>query len=122
MERATDRSTWDAAMQTFISADAEFQAFLPEYREIEQAREVAEGKAANDLPGWGAAVERLEDLGDKAHDARWSLMAMPAPDLPALRWKLEHLLELEGDSVAPWSAEAIADTVADMRRLIVEAG
>lgn len=75
-------------------------------------------KSIRDFLDIDAINEEWEELADRAHDARWNLMAMPAPDLPALLWKLEYLLADEGDGVSPWTAQAVEQTVADMRRLL----
>lgn len=60
----------------------------------------------NAKPGRHADGEALEQLMD-----------MPAPDLAALRWKLEQLHEGDGGMPA-WTAEYIAQTYADVARLM----
>ena len=54
-------------------------------------------------------------------DAEAALMDLPAPDLAALRWKLDQTLRIDGDSTPCWSAEYVRQTVADFRRLCGEA-
>lgn len=77
--------------------------------------------AIRDRLGYDEADEKADELGDREHDARWALMNMPAPTLPALLWKLEYLLTSDESGCASWSNEAMAQTVADMRRLLGEA-
>jgi hypothetical protein len=61
--------------------------------------------------------ERSEELGDALSDAEAALMNTPAPDLAALRLKLERLPEKDGDMPA-WSSSYIAQTFADVARLL----
>jgi len=66
----------------------------------------------------------IERLSTELSDAQSSLMGMEAPDLAALRWKLDHVLEIEcpddvdGGSTPCWSAHYVAQTVSDYRRLL----
>ncbi|WP_072384062.1 hypothetical protein [Novosphingobium sp. NDB2Meth1] len=73
-----------------------------------------------------AASEPLnEDLADQLcdieSDARWELIGMPAPDRPALLWKLEYLFQGSNGSLDPYNLEHLAQTIADCRRLLGEA-
>jgi hypothetical protein len=64
-----------------------------------------------------AADERSEALTERFLEARDTLMDMPAPDLAALRWKLEQLPENDGD-LAPWTGAFVRQTFADVARLL----
>lgn len=64
--------------------------------------------------------EKADELCDIESDARWALMAVPAPDRPALLWKLEYLLQGSNGALDPYNIEDLAQTVADCRRLLVE--
>jgi hypothetical protein len=64
--------------------------------------------------------EKADELCDIESDARWALMAMPAPDRPALLWKLEYLFQGSNGTLDPYTLESVAQTVEDMRRLLVE--
>ena len=65
------------------------------------------------------AEEKWEALGEAVYEAAWALMAVPAPDGPALLWKLDYLMEVRPDgSISNYSAESSGQTVADMRRLL----
>ncbi|MDP9414186.1 MAG: hypothetical protein M3Q08_08840 [Pseudomonadota bacterium] len=70
--------------------------------------------------GYNEGEDRSDALAEVAYDARWKLISdIPAPDLPALLWKLEQLLKVdEDDSVTPWSHDATQQTMADARRLL----
>lgn len=81
----------------------------------------AQLEAIRDRLGYGEADEKADKLGDREHETRWALMDMPAPTLSALLWKLEYLLTSDEGGCASWSDEAMAQTVADMRRLLGEA-
>ena len=71
--------------------------------------------------GMDKADQRWEELGERVSDAEAALMNLPAPDLAALRWKLDQALRIDGDSTPCWSAEYVRQTVADFRRLCGEA-
>lgn len=90
---------WSAAMVRFRIAERAYQDCV-------SAEVVDDGKA--------------DELCDIECDARWALMRMPAPDRPALLWKLEYLLEGSNGSLDPYTLENVAQTVEDMRRLLVE--
>lgn len=77
--------------------------------------------AIRDRLGYGEADDKADKLGDREHETRWALMEIPAPTLPALFWKLEYLLASADAQTGSWSNQAIAQTVADMRRLLGEA-
>lgn len=63
---------------------------------------------------------RAEELGQQVADAREELMNIPAPDLRALRWKLEQLRDEDGD-VAAWTASYVEQCFADIARLMGDA-
>ncbi|CAH0496622.1 hypothetical protein [Novosphingobium sp. CECT 9465] len=72
-----------------------------------------------------AASASLDDheadrLCDIENDIRWELIGMPAPDRPALLWKLEYLFQGSSGSLDPYNIELLAQTLADCRRLLVE--
>lgn len=56
-----------------------------------------------------------EALGQRAYEAKWALMELPAPDGAALLWKLGVLLD--ADSIA-WEEKAVSPAMADARRLL----
>jgi hypothetical protein len=72
----------------------------------------------DDRTGQSAAAERADEAADALSHAQGALMRMPAPDRTALHWKLQHLLEVDHDSTAGWSADYVEQTKADMRRLL----
>lgn len=104
--------------RTWSSADpdatkARYRAALDSVRTWRDANERHDRES-----GMVAAEDRWEALGDEVDEARTALMALPAPDLAALQWKLAHLLSTENGSVAPWSDEYVAMTKTDMVRLL----
>lgn len=68
-------------------------------------------------------MDRLDDkaeaLGDALADAQGVLMAIPAPDLSALRWKLDHLTN-RGEGWDSWSDDYVRQVNADIARLLPE--
>lgn len=49
------------------------------------------------------------------------LMAMPAPNAAAVRWKLDYLLASDGKETTPaWASSFTAQAVADYRRVLGE--
>jgi hypothetical protein len=82
-----------------------------------------DAEARNDRDtGMAEADERYEAFGEAIADAESALMDIPAPDLEALRWKLDQLLEPNSEhSTAAWSRDYVAQTVADYHRLLGDA-
>ena len=69
--------------------------------------------------GMDEADDRWEVLGERVAEAECALMDTPAPDLAALRFKLDHLLEPDSEgSTACWSRDYVAQTIADYQRLL----
>lgn len=82
----------------------------------------AQLQAVKDRHGYDAAMNKADQLGEANHDATWALFEIPAPDLAALRWKIDHLFGASEDcEVEPWSAEVMKTFLADVRRLMPEA-
>lgn len=93
----------------------------------EDARRLASPKAA-----WDALIARLAEVEaqesvvdddiDEAGDLIEKIMAMPAPNADAVRWKLDYVLDTKdgsfSDSYAPSYLE---QTIADYRRFLGEA-
>lgn len=77
-------------------------------------------KAIRQRLDFDTAQSRWDDLANCACDARWFLMDMPAPDISALRWKIEYLLEDKGDGCgSSWTNDALSQTRTDIARLMV---
>lgn len=148
---AADRSAWDAAMARYRAAEREHDAYAanifdPAW-EAEQAFEKAHGlrhkqadglwnrsyferrKAFQEKHGTDYCVpdhlhERMEALSDGLCDARGDLLDVPAPDLAALRFKLDDILAVErrhqadGGSTASYGYGYVKQTLADIARLL----
>jgi len=84
----------------------------------------AAGTPQPDEDAWRMAMVRIEEAGDdveQAFDAGEAAMAMPAPDLEALRWKLTRIFEpddFEPEFTPSWRREYLAQTFADIDRLL----
>jgi hypothetical protein len=65
--------------------------------------------------------DRADQLCNIESNARWELLYMPAPDRPALLWKLAYLFEGSNGSLDPYGLDHLAQTIADCRRLLGEA-
>lgn len=70
-----------------------------------------------DLSRLGDEADALEDT---ASDLSSELIKLPAPDAPALLWKLEYLFGADAgqDYCQSWSMSLIRPVVADVRRLL----
>lgn len=72
--------------------------------------------------GDASALAQLDGLADAESDRRWDVINTPAPDLAALRWKLDYVLE--GDKEGYTQSLNLAhlrQLPADMARLMGEA-
>ncbi len=91
-------------------------------------RLMAECRAAEDeyrradsyySPRSEAGDAKVEALCDRFCELEDRLMAMPAPHLSALRWKLDKLLVIEADRMTTsWSGRYVAQTRRDIARLL----
>ena len=66
-------------------------------------------------------AERFEQLGERICDTAETLMQTPAPDLAALRWKLDHLTD-NGERWDNWSPDYVMQALADIARLLPAGG
>ena len=74
-------------------------------------------QAIRDRYGMDVLDAKTGDLGDRLADATQKLMEMPAPDLDALRWKLDYLSD-GGTAFASWDERYSQQTFADLARLM----
>jgi len=127
-------AAWNKAMAALAKADtASDQAIDRYYR----ARDTYAEITGVELEAWGGPKEldphadrltgmrRAGDLSDRAidayADAANALILMPAPNLAALLWKMEHLFGEEADAgagTACYCAEWGAALMSDARRLL----
>ncbi|WP_380789373.1 hypothetical protein [Sphingobium xenophagum] len=129
---ATDASAWDAAMALYRRAKSDCAAY--ERSHVEPGYEASRAKFGEDHPvmgetgwleyrewrkvsGFDAVVKQCDIKAEAEGDALVALLKMPAPDMTALRWKLEQTFEADGE-IALWS-ERIALTIrSDFLRLL----
>lgn len=82
----------------------------------------SEFQAAKDRHNYEAVTNLDEALSQAAYDARWALLETPAPDLAALRFKLEYLFAdgaaEDGNGAEPWAQHVMANLMADVGRLM----
>ncbi|WP_167539628.1 hypothetical protein [Sphingobium xenophagum] len=120
-------------MTHYLKAKADGETFDRE--RLGPQFEAARAKFGNkqpmkDAPGWAEYKEWREASGYEAVMDRWDLMTqvegeahtallrLPAPDMAALRWKLEQTFDDDGE-IALWS-ETIALTIrSDFQRLLI---
>lgn len=96
---------WNAAMARFEAAKAE----------ADECVHLAD-------VGDATALERLDELADTESDRRWDVINTPAPDLAALRWKLDYVLEGDGGNYTQsLNLARLQQLFADMTRLMGEA-
>ena len=99
-----DRAAWDLAMRQHLALKSEYEGAWAAWKATPPANR-ADGTY-------------MDDLSDAYSEAQNKLMRLPAPDLTALRWKLESILEDDGSgSTAGFSSEYVAPIFADVRRL-----
>jgi hypothetical protein len=106
-------SDWDEDRVRLIAADARRLAKTPEQT------------------AWWALVDRLsaveasqpvtQESIDDAGELIGQIMATPAPDAAAVRWKLDYILDASGGSSASYAADYLQQLVADYRRALGEA-
>ncbi|MGN3974749.1 hypothetical protein [Tsuneonella sp. SYSU-LHT278] len=65
-----------------------------------------------------AASDECDRLGDAVADALGEVMDMPAPDLAALRWKLNQFRDERDGILQGYTASFTDQTFADMARLM----
>jgi hypothetical protein len=66
-----------------------------------------------------AAADRYDAAITAAYESEKRLIDMPAPHLPALLWKIERLVNDEGDGcTASWAIDYVEPMLADARRLL----
>ena len=139
---SADRRAWEAAMATYAAAkrtsdDYDAVHFSPAYdREtaFEKAHGIEWGKpgalerrkalqAQTNYQVPDAMNDEQEHLVECMCDAEHAVLQTPAPDLSALRWKLERVIDADpakGQGTSPWSPEYVAQTIADIARLLPE--
>jgi hypothetical protein len=146
-----DRRAWDFAMARLEATKAasdtyDANVFDPAYNR-EQAFEASHGLShqfpdGSYTPNYHERRKALWDTHGKAHclpddisdeqerlvevmcDAEFAVMQTPAPDTAALRWKLDKLFDTGTDpdrGTSAWSADYVAQTMADIARLLPEA-
>jgi hypothetical protein len=125
------RATWDSALGVLRHAENAMGDYDRDFYDpimAEEERlfgEVTHKAGSNELKAWRAssgyngicdASQRLSDAVGAAHTA---MLMTPAPDLAALRWKLEQTIE-PGDNgdIATWSDRIRLSIVADYQRLL----
>lgn len=84
-------------------------------------RTVAAQKRWDKQSGYDKVVDEFQGRIDVMCERADALMGFPAPNLQALCWKLEKVLEPEDshDSTPCWNKSYVRQTVEDFRRLLV---
>lgn len=100
-----DNSGTDKTKKRYRAALDSVQAF----RDAEEQHEIESGMKAAD-----EEYNRLSEADGKALD---KIMRLPAPDLAALRWKIDYLTT-EGDHWDAWDTSFVRQTFADIARLM----
>ena len=130
-------SQWEAAIAQHETTKELYERFCRDVADPARADELAfekrhgltreavdyfpRRKALQQAHGYQTAPS-IHDAADKLCDAmaaaEGDLMATPAPDLAALRFKLEKLLAIDEGGTDAWSADYVRQTIEDMRRLL----
>lgn len=135
----TDRAEWERALRRFKEAEAKAdrhyqQVYEPLADRMDRIEDAAgldrarfdfwERRKAfvkvnpNLYRDFDAAGDECERHGDAVSDALTALMDTPAPDLAALRWKLDQFRDEKDGSLQPYTASFTDQTYADMARLM----
>ena len=127
------REEWDAAFAAYLKIDAEADAALAAWNAARDRYIELTGrdthiepfdKEAAEASGFTALNENIDDEGERVSEAIDALIQLPAPDAAALLWKLNYIIaseiddEGEGGSTPCWSGAFVAQTIADMRRIL----
>lgn len=129
---ATDARAWNAAMTHYLKVKADGETY--DRLHVEPHYEAARAKfgAVCVMRGelrWAEYQEWCAVTGSDAISDQWEIMAhaeggaqtalleMPAPDMAALRWKLEQTVEADGEIVL-WSEKIALSIRSDFLRLL----
>jgi hypothetical protein len=105
---------------------AEWDTAMMRYR-MAKMRADTEWAACKNLPDGHPDEELLGGLADQSGEeetaARTALLNMPAPDLAALRWKLDNVITFESfhggeDYMDAWSRSYAHQTIVDYQRML----
>ena len=125
-----------APSQSTADLATKLEIMLVEYEDSEwdadRVRVIAEDarRLASPRARWDALTQRLAaveamDATDESIDEAGALigeiMAMPAPDAAAVRWKLDYILDASSGSNDSYSADYLEQLVADYRCALGEA-
>lgn len=109
---ALAQTEWAAAMQAYRAARERHDAFVAKHHDPFVH---AGARIPADIG------DRMDELGEEVSLAEDRLMAMPAPDRAALRWKLDLVFADCGGATGSWSMFYLQQTFADYRRLLGDA-
>lgn len=121
-----NRAAWDAAMSRHEAARRAKDVFATATLEPvaskfgHWAASNGGGKDNPHLVRFNAAKVRWGRLADSEYDCAKALMAMPAPDLRAVHWKVSQLRELAADDFAA-PPEEFDIVLSDMSRFMGDA-
>lgn len=130
---AADARTWNAAMAHYLKAKADGATYDRLYADphYEAARAkfgqvcVMKGEPRwpeyrewCDVTGSDAISDQWQIMAEAEGDAQTALLRMPAPNLTALRWKLEQTFEADGE-IALWSEDIALTIRSDFQRLLI---
>lgn len=113
----TPRTAWEAALAKLEHAEATYQAFSENIW-----RPACRSNDADPSRDISAVHEECDRLLTAYCDARSAVMAEPAPDLAALRWKLDEAVQVEEDELISWDLKYVSQTIADFKRLLPDGG
>lgn len=114
---AEGRTWWGNSPAATERMKARYRAALDSVQEYRDACE-----RNDEATGMDAANDHSEALTDRMMEALDTLLEMPAPDLAALRWKLDQFMPNDGHGSSAWDAGYLAQTLADIARLLPPAG
>jgi len=120
--RSAKRLVWDVdAGRVQFAANPGFQGHVLLCRELTAAAAQRDGEisAIRERLGIGAAEENRRKLADTMREAEEALLSVEAPDVPALRWKLDYVLaEQVEDETSKLPRELIEQTRIEVAKLM----
>ncbi|WP_333837372.1 hypothetical protein [Novosphingobium sp.] len=121
-ERWADCAEWPEAWWAHIMGDfRRLQTQDPATKQQQWQRNFAAWRLARQrVDNWSGADDAPKEVCDVEADAWRRMLDTPAPNLAALKTKLEQLLKVEHavDATSAWDAREVRQTLADLADLI----
>lgn len=109
-----DEARWGAAKERCRLSELRFNSDWDTYNSLPNDHA--------DKRSWAFLIDQSSD---ESQAAKAALLDTPAPNLAALRWKLEQIITFTDDDdeefMDAWAKKLVVQTIADYKRLLPEA-